>query len=347
MESVSTTPSLWSGMNFSRQLSCEAIGEKLGKSNSTEPLTVGSLWGCRPAFLSSKMFLNVVSKLLVSWRSGWGSPDPFMMSVCKTSFFGEFLRVLSWKELLHVISKGESTRILESLLSVPWSGLDEGFRCPSGPGEQSLPFLESLRPAFSSDAPRYWPKPTLSSFSARPRHSVFLEMFPSAETTMWLGTRWNWSWFVGSARPGLARSLLWALAVTWRELVVLLPCWSLLPNGVSWAALSSWKEQQKSAWNPSESGNKKNIHEWVRKDNRPSVGQVQGPPSPAQPSVFMSGDVQKHNTWWNSHKSNQGWGATASRQEASISLRRWLLGNGKTGWAKRSILYWSLTAIFR
>lgn len=266
MESVSTMPSLWSGMNFSRQFSCEAIGEKLGKSNSTEPLTVGSLWGCRPAFLSSKMFLNVVSKLLVSWRSGWGSADPFMMSVCKTSFFGEFRRVLSWKELLHVISRCESTRRLESLLSGPWSGLDEFFRCPSGPGEHSLPFTESFRLVFSSDALRYWTEPILSNFSALPRHSVFLAMFPSAETTMWLGTRWNWSWFVGSAAPALALSLLWALAVRYTELAVLLPCWSLLPNCVSWAALSSLKEQQKSAWKPSGNGNKKNVNERMRQD---------------------------------------------------------------------------------
>lgn len=222
------------------------------------------------------------------------------MSVCKTSFFGEFLRVLSWKELLHVISKWESTRILESLLSVPWSGLDEVFRCPSGPGEHSLPFMESLRLAFSSDTLRYWTKPALSNFSALPRHSVFLEMFPSAETTMWLGTRWNWSWFVGSAMLGLARSLLWALAVRCRELVVLLPCWSLLPNCVSWAALSSLKEQQKSAWKPSGNGNKKNINEWTREGvyNRPSVGQVQTPSTPGHPTPpsqsFTFRNMQKH-----------------------------------------------------
>lgn len=285
MESVSTMPSLWSGMNFSRQFSCEAIGEKLGKSNSTEPLTAGSLWGCRPAFLSSKMFLNVVSKLLVSCRSGWGSPDPFMMSVCKTSFFGEFLRVLSWKELLHVISKWESARILESLLSVPWSARDEVFRGPSGPGEHSLAFRDSLRLPFSSDAPRYWAKPALSNFSALPRHSVFLEMFPSAETTMWLGTRWNWSWFVGSARPGLARSRPWALAVRCRELAALLPCWSLRPNWVSGAALSSLKEQQKSAWKPSGNGNKKNT-EWTLQEglyNRPPSGSGANPAQPSGP----------------------------------------------------------------
>lgn len=244
------------------------------------------------------------------------------MSVCKTSFFGEFLRVLSWKELLHVISKWESPKILESLLSVPRSGLDEVFRCPSGPGEHSLPFMESLRLIFSSDAPRYWTKPTLSNFSALPRHSVFLEMFPSAETTMWLGTRWNWSWFVGSARHGLARSLLWALDVGWRELVVLLPCWSILPNCVSWAALSSLKEQQKSAWKPSGSGNKQTnknhlwTNEWLR-TKKQTLGRSgaklshSSPPSLLHPRRCRSTAFEEA-----SYKSNQGYGATASRQEA-------------------------------
>ena len=206
------------------------------------------------------------------------------MSVCKTSFFGEFRSVLSWKELLQVISRCESTRRLESLLSGPWSALDKFFRWPSGPGEHSLPFVESLRLVFSSDALRYWAEPTLSNFSALPRQSVFLEMFPSAETTMWLGTRCNWAWFVGSARPALPRSLLWALAIRCTELVVLPPCWSLRPNCVSWAALSSLKEQQKSAWKPSVIRNKKNVNErrrqWGR-DSSPSVGQVQtAPPHP-------------------------------------------------------------------
>lgn len=235
------------------------------------------------------------------------------MSVCKTSFFGEFRRVLSWKELLHVISRCESTRRLESLLSGPWSGLDEFFRCPSGPGEHSRPFTESFRLVFSSDALRYWTEPILSNFSALPRHSVFLAMFPSAETTMWLGTRWNWSWFVGSATPALALSLLWALAVRCTELVVLLPCWSLLPNCVSWAALSSLKEQQKSAWKPSGNGNKKNINERMRQAPQ-WVRCEPTPPYPATPSqLFMARNAQKHSTWGASLKRNWGCGAAASR----------------------------------
>lgn len=214
----------------------------MGKFNLIELLIAGLFWGCRLVFLSFKMFLNVVFKFFVSWRFGWGSFDFFMMFVCKILFFGEFFRVLFWKELLYVIFKWEFIRIFESLFSVLWFGLDEVFRCFSGSGEYSLFFMEFFRLVFFLDTFRYWIKFVLLNFSVLSRYLVFLEMFFFAEITMWLGIRWNWLWFVGFVMLGLVRFLFWVLVVRCRELVVLLLCWLFLLNCVLWVVLLSLKE---------------------------------------------------------------------------------------------------------